>query len=125
MKAWVAAFTTRMDLCYAAADLAVVRAGASTLAELTALGVPSVLVPYPGAGNHQRMNALELAATGAAVVLEEGRLGDLMDVFRKVLFDDEHLATMSRRARELGRPKAAEAIALDIVRLTEGGTSRP
>ena len=62
-----------MPLAYAAADLVVARAGASTVAELAAIGVPSILVPWPGAAeDHQTDNARSLADVGAAVLLARG-----------------------------------------------------
>ena len=63
-----------MPQVYAAADLMIARAGASTVAELAAVGVPAILVPWPGAADdHQTDNARSLAAVGAAVLLPESR----------------------------------------------------
>ncbi len=65
-------YIERMDLVYAASDIAVTRAGALTVAELFAAAVPAVLVPLPGAaGEHQRINALKMKKTGAAHVVEQ------------------------------------------------------
>jgi UDP-N-acetylglucosamine--N-acetylmuramyl-(pentapeptide) pyrophosphoryl-undecaprenol N-acetylglucosamine transferase len=104
----------------AAADLVVGRAGASTLAETTALGVPIVVVPYPHAGGHQRANAEALAAAGAARIVEDEAFDGeaLLDAAR--LLDDPaaHLA-MSAAARSMGRPGAADAIADLLLALAE------
>ncbi len=70
----VVGYEERMPQAYAATDLVVARAGASTVAELAAIGVPSILVPWPGAAaDHQTDNARSLAAVGAAVLLPESR----------------------------------------------------
>ena len=68
-------FSERMDLVYAAADIAIARAGALTIAELVACGVPSILIPLPSAaGDHQRKNALEMSSKGVSVIIEESDL---------------------------------------------------
>jgi len=94
------------------ADLVVGRAGSSTLAEVAALGIPSVIVPYPHAGAHQGANADVLAAAGAArVVPDEAFEADALVAATDLLFDDAARARMAAAARELGRPGAAEAVA--------------
>jgi len=107
-------FEDRMDLLLAAADVAVTRAGASTVAELTVVGIPSVLVPLPGApGDHQTENARRLSDAGAAVVVPDSEL----DVERLAAEVDRLLADRAQRdrmreaARRLGRPGAADAVA--------------
>jgi UDP-N-acetylglucosamine--N-acetylmuramyl-(pentapeptide) pyrophosphoryl-undecaprenol N-acetylglucosamine transferase len=97
-----------------AADLAVMRAGASTLGELTAAGLPAILVPGTYAGGHQRDNAEWLAAQGAAVVLAEADLHRLPDLVRELADDEARLPAMRACAAKLARPGAADAIA-DIV----------
>jgi UDP-N-acetylglucosamine--N-acetylmuramyl-(pentapeptide) pyrophosphoryl-undecaprenol N-acetylglucosamine transferase len=107
-------FEDRMDLAYAAADLVVARAGATTVAELAALGVPSILVPWPQAAeDHQTANARALAAVGGAVLVPEPELdadtlGRELDRLRA---DPEALAALSSGARSIGRRGAAAAIA--------------
>lgn len=99
---------------YAAADLVVARAGAMTLAELAAWGLPSVLVPLPtAAGDHQSANARALAEAGAAVHLPEPRLDPptLAGTLRDLLADPGRLRGMADAARRRGRPGAAKAIA--------------
>ena len=97
---------------YAAADLAVCRAGAATVAELAAAGVPSILVPFPHAvDDHQTTNARFLSDAGAAVLLPQSeltaeRLAELI-----AGFDRKRLSQMAASARALGRPGATQAVA--------------
>ena len=99
----------------AAADLVVRRAGSSTLAEVTALGLPMIVVPYPHAGGHQRANAKVLADAGAARLVDDADFDADALLEAATLLDDpvRHLA-MSAAARSLGRPGAAEAVT-DVV----------
>ena len=96
----------------AAADLVVGRAGSSTLAEVTALGLPIVVVPYPHAGGHQRGNAELLAKAGAARLVEDDAFdaAALLDGSR-LLDDAAATAAMRAASRALGRPDAAGAVA--------------
>jgi UDP-N-acetylglucosamine--N-acetylmuramyl-(pentapeptide) pyrophosphoryl-undecaprenol N-acetylglucosamine transferase len=96
----------------AAADLIVGRAGSSTLAEATAMGIPMVVVPYPHAAGHQRANAEGLAAAGAARIIEDGAFdGATLLEAADLLADPAAHAAMSAAARSLGRPGAAAAVA--------------
>lgn len=95
----------------AAADLAVGRAGASTLAEAAAFALPMAIVPYPHAGGHQRRNAEAYAASGAAVLIEDEALdADRLVEAAGLLADPARHALMSAAARETARPTAAAAI---------------
>lgn len=95
-----------------AADLVVGRAGSSTLAEVTALGLPMVVVPYPHAGGHQRANALSLVEAGAARLVEDEAFDADALIDAAALLDDPVAhARMSDAARALGRPGAADAVA--------------
>jgi UDP-N-acetylglucosamine--N-acetylmuramyl-(pentapeptide) pyrophosphoryl-undecaprenol N-acetylglucosamine transferase len=103
-----------MDLAYAAADLVVARAGATTVAELSALGVPSILVPWPqAAADHQTANARALAAVGGTVLVPEPELDadSLARELDRLRADPEALAAVSSGARSIGRRGAAAAIA--------------
>ena len=107
-------YEQRMDLLMAAADVAVSRAGGSTVAELAVMGLPSVLVPLPIAPrDHQTANARALAGVGGAVLVpdEELDVDRLEAVMDGLLATEGRLAEMSAAARALGRPDAAERVA--------------
>lgn len=101
-----------------AADLVLGRAGSSTCAEVTALGVASILVPYPYAGAHQHENAAWLRDQGAAVLVPDGEL-DAERLLREVsrLRDDAVRGELAAAARRLGRPDAAERIAAELLEM--------
>jgi UDP-N-acetylglucosamine--N-acetylmuramyl-(pentapeptide) pyrophosphoryl-undecaprenol N-acetylglucosamine transferase len=107
-------FEDRMDLVLAAADVAVERAGASTVAELAAVGVPSILIPLPGApSDHQTANARRFADAGAAVLIPDAELDHvrLASELDRLLGDETGRRQMSDEARALAHPKAAAAVA--------------
>jgi UDP-N-acetylglucosamine--N-acetylmuramyl-(pentapeptide) pyrophosphoryl-undecaprenol N-acetylglucosamine transferase len=107
-----------MGAAFAAADLAVGRAGASVLGELPLFGLPAVLVPYPHAWRYQKVNAEHLAGRGAALVLRDEDLApQLGPTVLALLSDRERLRGMAEASRRLARPDAAQAIAEEIERL--------
>ena len=94
-----------------------------TLSELTACGLPSILVPYPHAAqNHQLVNAKNLEERGAAtVILDEDLTGKrLADEIQKLKADRGRLKTMAKNARTFGRPDAAEKIVRSLERYAPG-----
>jgi len=112
VQASTPAFIDDMAAAYAGADLAVCRAGATTVAELAAAGVPSILVPFPHAvDDHQTTNARFLSDAGAAVLIPQRDLTP--DGLSNAIagFDRGRLLEMASRARSLGRPGATEAVA--------------
>ncbi|MDQ6887116.1 MAG: UDP-N-acetylglucosamine--N-acetylmuramyl-(pentapeptide) pyrophosphoryl-undecaprenol N-acetylglucosamine transferase [Gemmatimonadota bacterium] len=107
---------------YAAADLALTRAGALTLAELCAWGIPGVLVPLPtAAGDHQSANARAMAARGAALLLPQtGLTAERLDqTLRSLIFDPIRLRQLSVAAVSRASPRAAETIARRILTLAQ------
>lgn len=122
-------FISRMDLAYAVADVVVCRAGASSIAELTALGLPAVLVPYPHAtADHQTANARAVERAGAAVMVPDDRMdaAALVAAAQPLLSDDGARAAMGAAAAAWGRPDAADrlaSIALEVARPDASPTS--
>jgi len=109
-----------MGAALASADLAVSRAGASTLGEYPLFGLPSILVPYPYAWRYQKVNADHLVKNGAALLLEDGRLADeLLPTVKSLLQQPAKLETMRRSVQALARPQAASTIASLLVDLAE------
>ena len=110
----------QMLTALAAADLVVGRAGSSTLAEVTAMGLPMVVVPYPHAGGHQRANAAGLAEAGAARLVEDEAFDAAALLGAATILDDPAThAAMAAASRALGRPAAADAVATILVALAE------
>jgi len=107
-------FLADMSAAYAAADLVLCRAGATTIAELTVLGIPSVLVPYPHAtADHQQSNADALVTVGAAIAIADDDLDArrLVAAVEPIITEPARAGAMSLAARAWGRPHAAAAVA--------------
>jgi UDP-N-acetylglucosamine--N-acetylmuramyl-(pentapeptide) pyrophosphoryl-undecaprenol N-acetylglucosamine transferase len=100
-----------MALALAAADVAVMRSGASTLGELPAAQLPAVLVPGEYEGWDQSPNALYLESEGAAVMLPQSRLGELQTTVMRLIADGERRQSMKASLARLARPDAAERLA--------------
>ncbi|NOY77945.1 MAG: undecaprenyldiphospho-muramoylpentapeptide beta-N-acetylglucosaminyltransferase [Calditrichaeota bacterium] len=110
-------FIQDMPSAYAVSSLVISRAGATTLAELAACGLPSVLIPYPFAtGGHQVFNARSFESEGAAVCLLEKDLTpeSLKRTLQELLRDPEKLKRMGRSAQKLAKADAAKRIVDDI-----------
>ena len=114
------AFTEHMAYCMAAADLVICRAGASTLAEITAMGLPAILLPYPfDTRRHQIENAKILVKHHAAMLVEDrndptDNANRLRSELRDIMRSDERRRQMGRRAGALGRINAADEIAKEL-----------
>jgi UDP-N-acetylglucosamine--N-acetylmuramyl-(pentapeptide) pyrophosphoryl-undecaprenol N-acetylglucosamine transferase len=127
LAARVIDFTANMADIWAVADLAISRSGASSCAELTARGVPSILMPYPFHKDlHQRANARVLAEAGAAVLLDDLRdrrknAAALEPVVQGLLYDLGRRQTMAAAALKLGRPEAAANVASKITQIVASG----
>jgi UDP-N-acetylglucosamine--N-acetylmuramyl-(pentapeptide) pyrophosphoryl-undecaprenol N-acetylglucosamine transferase len=110
-------FLERMELAYAIADVVVARSGATTVAEVTACGIPALLVPYPYAtGQHQEANARSVQRAGGATVLLDDQLEPdvLAERILSLVDHRERLEAMAERSAAFGRPAAAERVA-DLV----------
>jgi len=113
LTARVLPFCQRMELAYSLASVAVCRSGASSLTELSAWGLPSVLVPYPtAADDHQRRNADVFTSAGAAVAVEEKDIaaGQLAPLLLDLLGNQETLRSLGAAMRKLAPERAADQI---------------
>jgi len=118
IDAEVVTFIDHVAKAYANARLVIARAGATTLAELCAIGRPAILIPFPhAADDHQAKNAHALEARGAAVCVRESELDPdaLGTLVRELLDEPWRRQSMSAAAREHGRPDAAAAIVDDLI----------
>ncbi|MEK7507483.1 MAG: UDP-N-acetylglucosamine--N-acetylmuramyl-(pentapeptide) pyrophosphoryl-undecaprenol N-acetylglucosamine transferase [Patescibacteria group bacterium] len=109
-----------VKVALAAADLVIARSGSGTIAEISAFGKPSILIPLTESANdHQRMNAYEYSKTGAAIVIEENNLlpAILADQIKSIVQNPMVMERMNVAAKNLFKPDAAEAIAREILRL--------
>jgi UDP-N-acetylglucosamine--N-acetylmuramyl-(pentapeptide) pyrophosphoryl-undecaprenol N-acetylglucosamine transferase len=113
IPAYVAAFHHRMEEAYSAADLAIARSGAASLAELAAFSLPAIFIPYPfAADNHQMRNAEIFAHADAAIILKESDLsGDLLvRKIRELIGDSNKLRRMSDHSSHLAPKDAADLV---------------
>lgn len=117
LPAAVLPFTDPMEQAYKAADLILCRGGGMTVAEITAIGLPAVIVPYPHhKDQHQTHNAKEMADAGGAFILDEREATPerFTRHLVEVLFDSGRLAAMTKSAHQVGRRDGAERI-LEII----------
>jgi UDP-N-acetylglucosamine--N-acetylmuramyl-(pentapeptide) pyrophosphoryl-undecaprenol N-acetylglucosamine transferase len=114
----VAAYADRMDLAYAAADLVVARAGANTVCELTAVGLPAVYVPLPIGNGEQRLNAGDVVAAGGGVLVEDSSLTPdwIGESLVPLATDVPRIREMAAAAASIGEREADERLA-DLVAL--------
>ena len=119
MPVWCSDFITRMDYAYAAADLVISRAGASSISELCLLGKPVILVPSPNvAEDHQTKNALALVDKEAAVmVADKDAERDLVPTALRLVHDEARLDSMSRNIETLAQRHSADRIVDEIVKI--------
>jgi UDP-N-acetylglucosamine--N-acetylmuramyl-(pentapeptide) pyrophosphoryl-undecaprenol N-acetylglucosamine transferase len=124
LQARVIDFTPDMADIWAVADLALSRSGASSCAELTACGVPSILMPYPFHKDmHQRANAKALADAGAAILVDDEKdrrknAEKLRPALESVLYDAPKRQAMAAAARKIGHPDASSLVAQVVAGLT-------
>lgn len=116
-SAHVIDFTPAMADVWSVADLAISRSGASSCAELTACGVPSILMPYPYHKDlHQRANALVLEKAGAAILVDDEKdpaknAAKLRPILEPLIYDATRQTAMAQAAKRMGRPDAARDVA--------------
>ncbi|MCI4625585.1 MAG: undecaprenyldiphospho-muramoylpentapeptide beta-N-acetylglucosaminyltransferase [Candidatus Magnetoovum sp. WYHC-5] len=113
-------FITTMAEAYAASNMVISRAGATTIAEITSLGLPAILIPYPySASSHQELNAAKLAQGGAAVMIKEDGLSGviLADEIKRLYFDKDKRRSLSRNCKIFGRPDASKKVSTIAISL--------
>ena len=121
--AWVVVpYMDRMDLAYAAADLALCRAGAMTCAELAAVGLPAAYVPLPHGNGEQRLNAAPVARAGGGLIVEDAALTPewIRDTLLPILLDPGRVAAMSQAAGSLGTRDADARLAAEVLAIAGG-----
>ncbi len=112
-KLIVSSFMDNIEYALAAANLVLSRAGAVSIAEITALGLPSILIPYPYAtNNHQVKNAKVLEETGAALIYKDGEYKNeiVFNKIKELVNDNDKLNNMSCASKMIGKPEALENI---------------
>ncbi|WP_337872332.1 undecaprenyldiphospho-muramoylpentapeptide beta-N-acetylglucosaminyltransferase [Ignavibacterium sp.] len=114
-------FLEDMNKAYSACDLLVARAGATTIAELTVLGLPAILIPSPNvAENHQYHNAKALVDKIAALMIQDDELNSkLLETILSVINDSKKLEELSFNAKSLAKPNAAREIALNAIKYAQ------
>jgi UDP-N-acetylglucosamine--N-acetylmuramyl-(pentapeptide) pyrophosphoryl-undecaprenol N-acetylglucosamine transferase len=119
---WINAYIEHMEYAYAASDLVVCRAGATTIAELTVLGKPALLIPYPlAAANHQVENARAMVQSGAADLLYDDDASEKLMEKISVMLDGTRLTDIGNECKKLGKPDAARNIARHVLHLAGKG----
>ncbi|MDL5156887.1 undecaprenyldiphospho-muramoylpentapeptide beta-N-acetylglucosaminyltransferase [Actinomycetospora termitidis] len=115
-------YLERMDLAYAAADLAICRSGAMTVAEVSAVGLPAIYVPLPHGNGEQRLNALPVVEHGGGILVEDAELTPekVVDLVVPLLTSGERLSAMSAGARRTGHADADETLARMVLDAAEG-----
>ena len=111
-------FINRMDYAYAAADVIISRAGASSISELCIVGKPVLFIPSPNvAEDHQTKNAMAVVDKNGALMLKESELDKFQDVFESLLKDENKQKELSKNIKQLALPKATEHIANEVEKL--------
>ena len=113
IKSYVSEFYNDIGAAYKLSDLVISRSGANTIAEITAVGIPAILIPYPYAtDNHQYWNAYELSSAGGALIIEQEELDPerVTKLVSDLLMNDERLDNMKKINRSLNKPLAAARV---------------
>lgn len=122
ISSFVSEFSSEIGIAYRLADLVICRAGANTIAEISAVGLPAILIPYPYAtDNHQYWNAYELARRGGAMIIKQDELKPerLTELVSDLLLNDKKLDNMKKINRGLSKPFAAEKVVDKICQTLE------
>ena len=119
VRAWVQPFSDDMAALYAQSDLVIARAGASTIAELARCGIPAILIPYPFAEGHQRLNAKLVEEAGGGLVVEECEAAPerVLGLVRRLVADRRLRSIMGAQMRTLHRDDATQRLTDAILEL--------
>ena len=119
-------YIDRMDQAYAAADLAITRSGAMTVAEVAAVGLPTIFVPLPIGNGEQRVNALPVVQAGGGLLIDNAALTPerLVDAVLPLIRDEEQLTRMSTAAQQVGVRDAAQRLAVAVLRVARQRRAR-
>ena len=122
ISSFVSEFSNDIGIAYKLSDLVICRAGANTIAEISAVGIPAILIPYPYAtDNHQYWNAYELAKIGGAMIIKQDELKPekLTELVSNLFRNDEELDNMKKINKSLSKPFAAEHVVDKIFQTLE------
>ncbi len=122
ISSFVSEFSNDIGIAYKLSDLVICRAGANTIAEISAVGIPAILIPYPYAtDNHQYWNAYELAKIGGAMIIKQDELKPekLTELVSNLFRNDEELDNMKKINKSLSKPFAAEHVVDKICQTLE------
>ncbi len=122
ISSFVSEFSNDIGIAYKLSDLVICRAGANTIAEISAVGIPAILIPYPYAtDNHQYWNAYELARIGGALIIKQDELKPekLTELVSNLFRNDEELDNMKKINKSLSKPFAAEHVVDKICQALE------
>jgi UDP-N-acetylglucosamine--N-acetylmuramyl-(pentapeptide) pyrophosphoryl-undecaprenol N-acetylglucosamine transferase len=119
-------YLSQMNLAYAAADMAICRSGAMTVAEVTAVGLPAIYVPLPIGNGEQRLNALPVVNAGGGMLVADADLtpGFVAEQVSRLLNDEAGLTAMTTAAALVGHPEAARQVAQVALDVARQGRSR-
>jgi UDP-N-acetylglucosamine--N-acetylmuramyl-(pentapeptide) pyrophosphoryl-undecaprenol N-acetylglucosamine transferase len=117
----ISPFIEDMNLAYSAADMVIARAGATTIAELLVLGIPSILIPSPNvAENHQYYNAKSLADENAVILIEDKDVKNILaDKIISAIFDAKKLNELKQNTKKFNKPDAADIIAESAIKFVD------
>lgn len=120
-KVWINPFIEDMGAAFSACDILISRAGATTIAEITMLGIPTIFVPSPNvAANHQYLNAKSLADKDAAILVSDSKASEeLEERVLGVIFDGTRLEELSKNVKLFAKPEAALTVAQNAIKLAE------
>ncbi|TRX71869.1 undecaprenyldiphospho-muramoylpentapeptide beta-N-acetylglucosaminyltransferase [Carboxylicivirga sp. M1479] len=113
-------FIGRMDMAFAAADMVVSRAGASSISELAIIGKPTIFVPSPNVSeDHQTKNAMALVDKEAAILIKDAMVDSLISEMECLLADQDKLTILSQNIKQFAKQDAAKVIASEVLKLAQ------